>query len=201
MLGKMILRCFALLVVAGSFPAVPLAAQDAPSVAEAARRSRQQKQTSTKPAQVVDNDTLAPSKTAPATPAADSASPPSAPAATPASDSKAQTGNGAAPSAAENPAAGSDNDAKKKAQIDSLKQQIAEQQLSVNLLQREIALEQDTFLKNPDYAHDKAGKAKLDSMRTDLDQQQAALAELKAKLAELAPQDAAEPPPPAPPKS
>ncbi|MGB7844036.1 MAG: hypothetical protein WBL63_00345 [Candidatus Acidiferrum sp.] len=171
-----ILRSLALLIVAVFFSSIRLAAQDAPSVAEAARRSRQQKQTSTKPAHVVDNDTLPPSKTAP-----DSASPSLVPAAPPASDSAAQPGEANASSAA-------DNEGEKKAQIETLKQQIAERQQSADLLQRELALEQDNFYNKPDHERDKSGKAKLDSMQTDLKQQQADLAELKAKLADIAPQ-------------
>jgi uncharacterized coiled-coil protein SlyX len=179
------LRSLALLVVAVSCFSIPLAAQDAPSVAEAARRSREQKQTSAKPARVVDNDTLPPSAATPASPAP-------APAA-PASDSAAQPADVKAGSAA-------GDTAENKEKVDSLKQQIAERQQSVDLLQRELALEQDNFYKQPDHQRDKTGKAKLDSIETDLSQQQADLAALKAKLADIAPQDAAKPQPGAPPK-
>lgn len=167
-----IFRTLCLLFVAMSFFALHLAAQDAPSVAEAARRSREQKQAASKPATVVTNDTLSPlPATAPA--AATAANAPAASSASP-------------ESSAENQPPASSNDAeKKKADIDALKQQIADKQQAADLLQREISLERDTFYSNPDYQHDTSGKQKLDSMQSDLKDMQDELATLKAKLADL----------------
>ncbi len=184
---KTFLRSLALLLAAFSFFAGRLAAQDQPSVAEAARRAREQKQAAPKPAHVIDNDTLAPSSAAPKTSLEDSAAQGASPSpsATP-SDSNAsdQQEKASAPQAGKG--AGSTEDAaEKKAKIDALKQQIADKKESVDLQQREIALAQDTFYSNPDHEHDRDGKAKLDSMQTDLEQQKAELAELQAKLAEL----------------
>jgi len=176
MSAKMILRSLVLLIVGMSCSAIQLAAQDAPSVADAARRSREQKKETTKPAPVVDNDNLPPAS------AADS----SAPAAPAAPDSAAQAQNAPA-SSDKKEGASSSEDEEKKEKIKALKQEIADKQQSINLLQREIALAQDSFYSNPDHDHDKAGKEKLDSMQSDLSQQQAELAELQAKLAELGP--------------
>lgn len=169
--GNTILRSLALLIAAVGFLSVNLAAQDAPSVAEAARRAREQKQTAAKPARVVTDDTLTP---APSTP------PSSSPA-----DSTAQSDKAAAP--ASKPEESAEEEAKKKEEMEALKRGIVDKQQSVNLLQREIALAQDSFYANPDHDHDKAGKEKLDSMQSDMKQQQADLAELQAKLADLAP--------------
>lgn len=177
MSGKIILRSLALLVAAISFSAIRLAAQDQPSVADAARRSREQKKDTSKPSQVITNDTLPPN------PAADS----SAPAAPAAPDSAAQAKNASA-SSDKKEAGDSSEDAEKKEKIKALKQEIADKQQSINLLQREIALAQDSFFSNPDHGHDKAGKEKLDSMQSDVKQQQAELAEIQAKLAELGPE-------------
>jgi len=186
MSSKIIYRAFALFLVAFFFSSSHLAAQDAPSVADAARQAREQKQASSKPAQVIDNDTLAPAPSAPTTPTKESG-PTSAPAA---------PENGPTPPAADKPAADSKEEAEKKVKIDALKQEIADKQRSVNLQQREIALAQETYYSNPDHDRDKTGKEKLDSMQSDLKEQQGQLAELQAKLAELAPQANAKSPEP-----
>ncbi|HKN26065.1 MAG TPA: hypothetical protein VJX72_14545 [Candidatus Acidoferrum sp.] len=183
---KTILRSIALLLAAVSVFTIRIVAQDAPSVAEAARRTRQQKQDSAKPAHVIDNDSIPPSPSASATPT------------NPGSDS-----NAAPPaensSIADKPSEDPTTEQQKKAEIESLKQQIAEKQEKVNLQQRELALAQDTYYGNVDHEHDKAGKTKLDSMQTDLTQAQTELAHLQAKLASLAPASDTKAPEPAKP--
>jgi anti-sigma28 factor (negative regulator of flagellin synthesis) len=184
---KIILRALALLLAAGSFSAVRLAAQDEPSVAEAARRARQQKQAAPKPARIIDNDSIPPSHNAPATPAADSAAAeanPSTPA-TPSDSNAPVKPEDTSASPSEKGTADADAAAAKKAKIEALKKQIADKKESVDLQHRAIALAQDTFYSNPDHQHDRDGKAKLDSMQADLEQEKAELAELQAKLAEL----------------
>ena len=182
---KTILRSIALLLAAVSVFTIRIVAQDAPSVAEAARRTRQQKQDSAKPAHVIDNDSIPPSLSTPAT-------------TTPGSDS-----NAAPPaensSIADKPSEDPTTEQQKKAEIESLKQQIAEKQEKVNLQERELALAQDTYYGNVDHEHDKAGKTKLDSMQTDLTQAQTELAHLQAKLASLAPASDTKAPEPAKP--
>jgi hypothetical protein len=171
MSGKAFLRSLALVIATVSLFSVRLAAQDAPSVAEAARRAREQKQNAAKPTRVITDDTLMPAPT------------PSMPA--PPENSAAQSDSAAAP--AGKPAESAEDEAKKKEEIEALKREIADKQQSVNLLQREISLAQDTFYSNPDHDHDKAGKEKLDFMQSDAKQQRAELAELQGKLADLAP--------------
>jgi chromosome segregation ATPase len=187
-----IFRLSALVLAAFSF-SVPLFAQqqqdDAPSVAEAARRARQQKQEAAKPAHVIDNDVIAPA------PAASAASPNASAPASPSSDANVAK----APEGAPKVAADKTDEEKKNADIEALKQQIADKLAKVNLQQRELSLTQDTYLSNPDHEHDKAGKDKLDSMQSDLTQLQAELTELQAKLAAIAPasdEKAPEPPKP-----
>lgn len=186
MLGKTMLRFVALLVSVTALCAIDLAAQDsqdAPSVAEAARRARAQKQAASKPSQVVTNETLAPNTDA-GKPAVDAGAPAASPDTTAAAD--------------EGQSAESDQEAaQKKAQIDTLKQKIKDKEESVNLLQREIALEQDSFYSKPDYDRDTAGKQKLDSMQADLKDQQEQLATLKAELTDLGSAEAAKQPAPA----
>lgn len=173
MSGKALLRSLALVIATVSLFSVRLAAQDAPSVAEAARRAREQKQNAAKPTRVITDDTLTPAPT------------PSMPAPPSPANSTAQSDSAAAP--AGKPAESAEDEAKKKEEIEVLKREIADKQQSVNLLQREISLAQDTFYSNPDHDHDKAGKEKLDFMQSDVKQQQAELAELQSKLADLAP--------------
>jgi hypothetical protein len=178
---KTILRLLALLLVVFSV-CVPLFAQqdDAPSVAEAARRARQQKQEAARPAHVIDNDVIAPS------PAASVPTPvPPAPASD--TDSSKPAATAAASGSSAKSAADKADEEKKKADIEALKQEIADKLAKVNLQQRELALTQDSYLSNPDHEHDKTGKEKLDSMQVDLTQLQAELTELQAKLAALAP--------------
>ncbi len=174
---KMLLRSLAMLLAALSLVAATLAAQDAPSVAEAARRARQQKQDAAKPAHVIDNDSLPPSHTD----SADS----SAAASTPADANAPAPADKAAATPASGTAEGDADEDRKKAEIAALKQQIADLKEKVNLQQRDIALSQDSFLSNPDHEHDKAGKEKLDSMNADLTQLQSQLADLLTKLNEL----------------
>jgi hypothetical protein len=172
---KIFVRVVCLLALAGSLAALNLAAQDAaPSVAEAARKSQEQKKKATKPAPVVTDDTLHPNATAPAAAPESNAPAESAKESTAASEPSKKAGGVSA-----------DDEKKKKAEIDALKQRIAEQKESIKLAQRELALQQDTFYSNPDYAHDKAGKDKLDAMKSDLQQKQDVLADLQAKLAAL----------------
>lgn len=173
MSGKAFLRSVALVIAGVSLFSVRLAAQDAPSVAEAARRAREQKQNAPKPTHVITEDTLAPAPT------------PSSPAPPSAANSTAQSDSAAAP--AGKPTESAEEEAKKKQEIEALKREIADKQQSVNLMKREISLAQDTFYSNPDHDHDKSGKEKLDSMQSDAKQQQADLAELQGKLADLAP--------------
>jgi uncharacterized coiled-coil protein SlyX len=179
----MLLRAVGLFLVFFASCSLRLAAQDDTSVADAARRARQQKQEAAKPAHVMDNDSIPPS------PAASSATPQAAN--PPTSDSRATT-------PAEPAAASDSSDAKKseansaedeaqKKEIETLKKEIAEKKEKLDLQKREMALDQDTYISNPDHVHDVAGKQKLDSMQDDITQAQSELTELQAKLAALAP--------------
>ncbi len=172
---KFVLRSLTLLLAAFSLFSIRLAAQDdAPSVADAARRARQQKQDAAKPAHVIDNDEIPPS--------------PSASSSSSDSNAAASADNTSAPPAAAKPEANPADEAKKKEETEALKKEIADKKEKINFQQREIALAQDTYYSNPDHEHDTAGRDKLNSMQADLTQAQSALADLQAKLA------AAEPP-------
>lgn len=191
---KLILCSSALLVLAYPFASFRMAAQDAPSVAEAARRARAKKQATTKPAPVITDDTF---HLKPETP--DSAVETYIPPAAGTPENAAPATSTAPESAAKKQP--SESEEEKKAKLEALRKEIAQKQDSVALLQREITLEQSSFYRNPDYVHDTAGKAKLDSMHADLQQQQADLADLKARFAEMGGVEEPKTPASAPPQS
>jgi DNA repair exonuclease SbcCD ATPase subunit len=185
MCRKRISRFLALFLAAASLFALRLPAQDKPSIADAARRARQQKQAALKPAPVITNDTLRP---AAAPTGAASASTEASADSTAASPSTAST--------KQIPRADAEEDAeRKKPEIAELKQQIAEKQEALKLLQRDLLLKQDTFYSNPDHQHDSDGKSKLDSVETDIQHMQDDLAALQAKLADLGPEEKTRPAP------
>lgn len=199
-------------------PARQAAAQDPAdsSVADAARRAQEQKKSASKPTKVITNETLptappqgsrslagtqpAPSpdaapqpaistEAAPATPEAASDAPQASAAADKVDASTATTDKEAS---AEQPAgaAGADK-APSNPEVTLLKQQIAEQQKEVELLMRLHALDEESFLSNPDHAKDLQGKARLDAQQEEIHAKVAAVARLKEKLASIAPGESA----------
>lgn len=162
------------------------------SVAEAARKARAQKKPSAKPVPVITDDDLKPPT--PAEKAVEAATEAKAQAASATSASSA-----AAPSANAGSASnGDDAEQKKKnaAQLQALQQQLADANKSLDLLQREFALQQETFLSNPDHAQDPAGQAKLDAMKQQIADKQQEVDTLKTRVAAL--QELAGTPAPAP---
>jgi hypothetical protein len=155
----------------------------APSVADAARRAREQKKAASKqPAPVITDDTLKP-----AAPAAQGANAPDAtppPTAQPAANPSGAPDANAAP-APGSPADNTDQKSKDSAEVAREKQQLAEAQKEFDLVQRELALEQDNLYSKTNYASDTAGKAKLDDLKQQLGDKQQTLEALKARLAAL----------------
>ena len=174
---------FAVLIAAAFLPLAARAqSQDTQtqSVADAARRAREQKKAADKqPSPVITNDTLKPA--APAS---------SSDAAQPAADSSKVGGTSAAtgPAGQAAPASSSgdaDQKTKDTAEVAREKQQLAEAQKEFDLLQRELALEQDNIYSKTNYASDTAGKAKLDDLKQQVAGKQQALDALKARLESL----------------
>jgi predicted RNase H-like nuclease (RuvC/YqgF family) len=174
----------AALIVAAVIPLSARAqSQDAqaPSVADAARRTREQKKAASKqPAPVITDDTLKPA--APAAQAADAPAP--APSAQPAADSSNAPAVNTAP-APGSPAESADKKAKDSVEVTAQKQQLAEAQKEFDLLRRELSLEQDNLYSKTNYNSDTAGKAKLDDLKQQLEDKQQTLEALKARLAAL----------------
>lgn len=180
--------CVSMILLAGYHTGMPGAwaqSDQGQSVAEAARKAREQKKTAAKPSTVITNDTLQPAT--PATvqnaTAATERMPGAEATGTPAADATADAAKTA--QTAKGPS--EEEIAKKKAEIAALKQEITDMAKEVDVQQRALALANESFYSRPDFSKDPDGKAKLDAMQSDLAQKKDELAQLKAKLKELAP--------------
>jgi hypothetical protein len=71
------------------------------------------------------------------------------------------------------------------AEIAKTKELLAQAKTELDLTKRELALQNDTYFSNPDYAHDSAGKAKLDDLQRTIDEKQTSVQDLKLKLDQL----------------
>lgn len=172
------------------------------SVADAARRAREQKKKSDKRARVISDDNLKPASPASAAPAAPAAapalSPEMAPQAQTAATPAAPLETAAPPTPAAPPAEAAPPEKKvssdNSAEATGMKAQLEELQKELDLLQREVPLARDNLYSKPDYAHDTAGKAKLDALLQQLTGKQQDVDGLKARLATLLEQLAKEQP-------
>lgn len=150
-----------------------------PSVADAARQARKQKKDSAKPKVITDDDlpphAVAQQEGIPVGGPPDlETQPPSR-----AAIAKAE----AADEAPEKQAA---EDAKEEdPEIARLEKQVLESEKELDLLKRELALDNESYYSNPDYANDPAGKAKLDDEQQQINAKQQEVDELKARLAVL----------------
>ena len=180
--------CVSAIVLAACLAGMPGArAQSQPeqSVAEAARKAREQKKTAAKPSAVITNDTLQPAT--PATVQNATAATESMPGTTPVRQRRGDRRNGRCGERGAQPTKESAEEelAAKKAKIEALKRQIADKAKEADLQQRSLALENESYYSRPDFSKDPAGKAKLDAMQSDLAQKKDELAQLKAKLKDL----------------
>jgi enamine deaminase RidA (YjgF/YER057c/UK114 family) len=174
-----------LVLAATLLPDAALAqSQDTQSVADAARRAREQKKPPPKPAKVITDEDLKPG--APSNPATPGSTDASAASATPASSTSSTASAVSAPAASSSPAPDA-KDQKDSKEVTELKAQIKQALADLNLVLREQSLEQDNFYSNTDYVHDTAGKAKLDGLKQQAGDKQQELDRLKARLAELLP--------------
>jgi enamine deaminase RidA (YjgF/YER057c/UK114 family) len=200
------LRCITLrlalpvVLAATLLPAAALAqSQDSQSVAEAARRAREQKKPQPKPSKVITDEDLKPATaanpSAPGSPAStDGTTASGASAATASSTTSAVT----APPAGSAPTPDA-KDQKDSKEVADLKAQIKQAMADLDLALREKTLENDKYYSNSDYAHDTAGKTKLDELIQQVADRQQELEALKARLEKLLPpQDASATAPPKP---
>jgi hypothetical protein len=156
--------------------------QDAQSVADAARRARQEKAAAKSAKKVITDDDLPASNFKPGAEGVDIGSAPK-------SDSEPPNPAAVAADVAKDDAAVSvDKAAIKKGkspEIAALEEKLALAQKELDLLQRELALDQDTYFSQVDYAHDTAGKAKLDAEKQHINDKQQTIEGLKTRLAAL----------------
>jgi len=154
----------------------------APSVADAAKQAREQKQNAASAAKVITDDDLDPKNVKPGeegltapTPQLET-QPPSAAAvaAVEAADARSEK------SPADDPLKKTDP-----AKVAKLKGELAQAEEDLKLSQRESQLEQDTVYSKPDYQHDTAGKDKLAELQQVISDKQALVDDLKKRLTEL----------------
>jgi hypothetical protein len=186
--GKSLRLAAPLIVACSLFPRVAAAqsqdsqTQQTQSVADAARRTREEKKNATKSSKVITDDDLVKTPKPGAegvnvgAPAKPDAQPPS-----PAS----VAGTEAADQAAVSPSKDSAKKTGEDPEIAKLKAQIGQIKKELDLVQRELALDQDTYYSNTDYAHDTAGKAKLAAEQQQINDKQQQLEGLKTRLAAL----------------
>jgi len=174
----------ALLISLGLWPFLASAQSqgDTASVADAARRAREQKRAAAKPARTLTNDDLPSLQAEPAAPR------PGAEEAADAGGAKSE-GEGAAPLAPSEPGAEAETAKKKRAKIEAaLKQgkaELSEAQGELDVLERQAALDSDVFYSKTGYASDSEGKARLDAQAQQVGEKKRQVEALKAKLAAL----------------
>jgi hypothetical protein len=157
------------------------------SVADAARRAREKEKKETKPLKVLTNDDLERMRnpgstpeisTATATQAGAQPGAPSAPEAAPQTTAESSA-------AVSTPAPDKAEKEKNAKELAALKQELADAQSDLDLLQRQFALQRDTFYSNPDYVRDSVGQAKLDQLKQQISDKQQAVDALKARVSDL----------------
>ena len=176
---SMLIRFAIVAMVAAMFLPIGFAqSQDSQSVAEAAKKAREKKKDTSKPAKVITDDTLDVKKGDVQSAVAEEAKIPGT------ADVNAQTvpGTGGAPA---NAAAKDEKKEGLKKELTDLKEQIKQSLMDLDLLQRENRLDQDAYYSQPNYGSDTAGKQKLDDEKQQISDKQGEIARLKAKLADL----------------
>src|SRR4029077_4628366 len=69
--------------------------------------------------------------------------------------------------------------------IAKVKSQLAQGEKDLDVLRRQFALDQDSYLSNADYTHDTAGKSNLDNEKQQINDRQEENERLKTRLAAL----------------
>lgn len=173
-----VLRSVFAVVLAGAF--LPMAfsqPQNSQSVAEAARRAREKKKDSAKPAKVITDDTLDVKKGDVQSAVAEEPKIAGAP------EAANQSANGTA--AASDAKTQAPQDDKLKKEIAAVKERLKDALGDLDLLQRENRLDQDTYYSEPNFASDTAGKQKLDDAQQKMTDKRQEIDRLKSKLADL----------------
>ena len=166
-----------LLATGGASSASAQSSDNAPSVAEAARRAREKK--TGKPVRTLTDDNLQKlpasdvSVTGAAAQGADAASPPPA---------------AAAPTAATQPVDQEEAKLQKAEQareLEKAKKELAQAEHELDVLQRKQALDDDAYHSKADYQNDTAGKAQLDQDRDQIEKKKISVQAIQDKIAAL----------------
>jgi len=171
------------LVAMLSFALLPAArpqSQESDSVAEAARRAREQKKAkANKPAKVITDDTFEVKKEDVQSATAEVPKLPGTNAPT--------SGANAAPAPSGNAAnaSGAAKDERLKKELADLQERLKTALTDLDLLRRENRLDSDTFYSKPDYGSDAAGKQKLEDEKQRIADKQQEVENMKAKIADL----------------
>jgi len=152
----------------------------APSVAEAARRAREQKKTAAKPVRTLTNDDLPAAPVSGANPAEAQVNPAKA------EDNAAATSDAnQAQTAPVNDEKTGEKNAENAAALEHAKKELAQAEHELDVTQRKAALDSDAYYSKPDFANDKDGKANLDAEAQQISEKKQAVETLKARVAEL----------------
>ena len=182
LLGAVISLPVAALAQAQDAQSQQSASQDS-SVADAARRNRDKKKSPSNPpksAKVITDDDLDRRNFSPGQEGLNVGSPPKleteppSPQAVAAAEASDKAERGSVKEAGE-----------QDAEIARLKERTKDAEKDLELARRQAALDQDSFLSQPDYAHDAAGKAKLESEKQQINDKQQEVERLKTRLAAL----------------
>ncbi len=189
--------------------------QPAESVADAARHAREQRKASTKSTKVITDEDIESKKVKPGAEGLNVGAPAKldTQAPSPGAVAAAEAADQAPDSAAKEPAKKAGEDPA----IAEMKEQVARVAKDLDLLQRELALDQDEYYSKPGYSSDKDGKTKLDGEQRQVNDKKQELEGLKTRLAAMlelegrkksgpasappADSDKSAPPAPAPPQS
>jgi hypothetical protein len=156
--------------------------QDA-SVADAARRNRDKKKNpspSSKSSKVLTDDDLVRKSNQPGQDVLNLGASP-----TPETESADSKPAASAEAANETSQKQAKDAAEQEAQIAKLKLEITEAENGLDFARRQLALDQDSYFSQTDYARDTAGKAKLDDEKQGVSDRQQKIEKLKSRLAVL----------------
>jgi hypothetical protein len=152
----------------------------APSVAEAARRARDQKKTAAKPVRTLTNDDLPAAPVSGANAGEAQVNPAKV------EDNAAATSDAnRAQTAPVNDQKTSEKNAENAAALEHAKKELAQAEHELDVTQRKAALDSDAYYSKPDFANDKDGKANLDAEAQQISDKKQAVETLKARVAEL----------------
>lgn len=172
--------CLSMATVAQSQDSSQPSSSDA-SVADAARRKRDEKKNAAKSTKVITDDDLDRHEFKPVKGGFNVGVAPQLETGPPSAEAVAadESADLASDEEAQKEAAAQDSD------IAKLKSQLAQGEKDLDVLRRQFALDQDSYLSNADYAHDTAGKSNLDNEKQQINDKREENERLKTRLAAL----------------